>query len=392
MKIGQFLIGLLLSLLIIVFPIDQWQTSSLDSIQTLAVQLDGRKKPLDTVANETIAQIHGRASYQTLDGEKLDSLNTYLSLWFNDRNWNEEPFILFNYRPLKEKLNLDVEQKYFSFGELVQSSLNQYLVAVKQKQAQGIDLNREEREALNIETRLAVMIGTVGQSDLPIVPHPTDIKGKWLGVNSATSYYSAEQMEPILQQYQNIKEVYQNHEQEITQLGIMSTKFQDALRDLSPEIYPSTQTLKQEVRFSALHPFAKTWMLYAIAFVVMLITLLNQKEALYSIALGIFSGGILIQSYGFIERMSIANRPPVTNMYESVIWVAFALAVAAIAFELIYRAKYYLLAAAPLAITCLILADSLPAVLDGSIQPLVPVLRDNFWLSIHVPTITASYA
>ena len=30
--------------------------------------------------------------------------------------------------------------------------------------------------------------------------------------------------------------------------------------------------------------------------------------------------------------------------------------------------------------------------LDPSISPLVPVLRDNFWLSIHVPTITLSYA
>ena len=90
--------------------------------------------------------------------------------------------------------------------------------------------------------------------------------------------------------------------------------------------------------------------------------------------------------------MTIANRPPVTNMYESVIWVAFAIALAVVVFEFIYHAKYYLLAGAPIAVACLILADSLPAVLDGSIQPLVPVLRDNFWLSIHVPTITASYA
>ena len=80
MKIGQFIFGILLSLLIIVFPLNQWQTSSLNSLETLAVQLDGRKKPLDTVARETVAQIHGRSSYQTLNGEKLDSLSTYLSL------------------------------------------------------------------------------------------------------------------------------------------------------------------------------------------------------------------------------------------------------------------------------------------------------------------------
>ena len=70
MKIGQFIVGILLSLLIIIFPLNQWQTSSLDSLETLAVQLDGRKKPLDTVARETVAQIHGRNSYQTLNGEQ----------------------------------------------------------------------------------------------------------------------------------------------------------------------------------------------------------------------------------------------------------------------------------------------------------------------------------
>ena len=79
-------------------------------------------------------------------------------------------------------------------------------------------------------------------------------------------------------------------------------------------------------------------------------------------------------------------------MYESVIWVGFGISAIALLFELIYRAKYYLLAAAPLSVVCLVLADSLPAVLDPSIKPLVPVLRDNFWLSIHVPTITLSYA
>jgi ABC-type transport system involved in cytochrome c biogenesis permease subunit len=38
------------------------------------------------------------------------------------------------------------------------------------------------------------------------------------------------------------------------------------------------------------------------------------------------------------------------------------------------------------------LADSLPLVLDPSINPLEPVLRSNYWLTIHVLTITLSYA
>ena len=132
-------------------------------------------------------------------------------------------------------------------------------------------------------------------------------------------------------------------------------------------------------------------MLYGIGFVVMLAVLWLNFDFYWG-AVGIFSAGLLVHGYGFVERMQIAGRPPVTNMYESVIWVSFGIVAIALLFELIYRAKYYLLAAAPLSILCLILADSLPAVLDPTISPLVPVLRDNFWLSVHVPTITLSYA
>ena len=39
----------------------------------------------------------------------------------------------------------------------------------------------------------------------------------------------------------------------------------------------------------------------------------------------------------------------------------------------------------------LLLAEGFPVVLDPTISPLVPVLRSNLWLTIHVLTIVASY-
>ena len=61
-------------------------------------------------------------------------------------------------------------------------------------------------------------------------------------------------------------------------------------------------------------------------------------------------------------------------------------------FEAIYRSRYFLLGAVPVAVVSLILADTQTLALDRSINPLVPVLRDNFWLTTHVLTITLSYA
>ena len=118
MKIFKFIIGLCIGIAIFLTPFSQFQAAPLESVRDLPVQLEGRKKPLDTVARETVIQIHGKASYKTANGDKLDYLQTYLSLWSNNRDWNQEPFILFNYRPLKTSLGLDTEQKYFTFAEL----------------------------------------------------------------------------------------------------------------------------------------------------------------------------------------------------------------------------------------------------------------------------------
>ncbi|MDJ0747242.1 MAG: cytochrome c biogenesis protein CcsA [Xenococcaceae cyanobacterium MO_167.B27] len=392
MKIIKFIIGFVLGITILLFPLSQFQTSPVEPLKDLAVQLEGRKKPLDTVARETVAQIHGRTSYQTSEGVKLDYLDTYLSLWFNNRNWNEEPFILFSYRPLKEQLGLEPDLKYFSFSELMRSRLRDFLIATKKKQVAGIDLNRDEREALTIETRLALMVETVGNESIPLVPHPTDLKGSWVGIAEAEQYYSAESVESLKVDYDNLKQTYRNYPQDEASLGNIANQLHNKLASLSPNIYPDTDTLAREVRFYGLHPFAKAWIIYALGFVVMLLVLLFNSFDFYWGAVGLFSTGLLIHGYGFLERMQIAGRPPVTNMYESVIWVSFGITAIALLFEGIYRAKYYLLAAAPLSIVCLILADSLPAILDPTIKPLVPVLRDNFWLSIHVPTITLSYA
>lgn len=394
----KFLIGLCLGGILLLVPFSQFQPDGLESVRSLAVQLDGRKKPLDTVAKETVAKIHGATTYQPVDGELEDYLSTYLALWFNTRNWNEEPFVLVSYRPLKEAVGLDPERKQFTFQELMANrDLGALVKQAHQQELNDADLSRNQREALTIEDRIHLLFGSVGDNSLPIVPHPDDIKSKWAGLNEAQQLYTPETVAPLMVEFAMMQQTLLNGgTTHLPMIGPLADELKAGLRELSPGIYPSDRTLNREVHFNHFHPFAKAWWLYALAFVTMLVALWvkpqNQTWNLYWSAIGLFTAGIAVQSYGFWLRMQIAGRPPVTNMYESVVWVGFGIAAIALAFELISQSRYFLLAAAPLAVMCLLLADSLPAVLDPSISPLVPVLRDNFWLSIHVPTIALSYA
>ncbi|MEO1403460.1 MAG: cytochrome c biogenesis protein CcsA [Cyanobacteria bacterium J06635_1] len=396
MKLLKFAIGLCLGLVLIAMPLSQFQPSSLDSLETMVVQQGGRKKPLDTVAQETVAKIHGSTTYQH-DDIKEGAMQTFLSLWLNNRNWNEEPFVLFSYRPLKERVGLELDRKHFSFKELMANqALGSVVREAHNKEIKDEELTRDEREALTIEDRLTLMLGTVNDDAIAIVPHPSDIKGKWLGISEGQSLYSAETMAPLMASFAMMKQTFLSGPDHLPMLTPLATSLKAGLTALSPEIYPGDGVIRREVFFNHFHPFAKAWQLYGLAFLVMLAALwikpTHQTLDLYWGAIGLFVAGVAVQGFGFLLRMQIADRPPVTNMYESVVWVGFGISAIALAFELIYRSKYYLLAAAPLSVMCLILADSLPAVLDPSISPLVPVLRDNFWLSIHVPTIALSYA
>ncbi|MEM9537743.1 MAG: cytochrome c biogenesis protein CcsA [Cyanobacteria bacterium P01_E01_bin.45] len=391
MKALKFVLGILLGLALIATPFSTWQPAPTAGLQSLAVQLDGRKKPLDTVARETVTQIHGSTSYRLESGVREDYFTTFMGLWFNDRDWNQEPFILVNYRPLKESAGLDIERKYFSFKELMQSNLPATLRQVRDKQAAEAELSRDAREALTVADRMSLMLETVARDELPLVPHPTDLKGKWMGIPQALDSYSADEVSDLAGTLELMKLTYAGHRvpEAIEPLAL---QLHTQLQQLSPEIYPSDRTLSREVLFNRLHAFGKAWQVFAVAFVAMLAVTFVPLPNWYWLPIGTFTVGLGIQLYGFALRVMVADRPPVTNMYESVVWVGFGIAALALIFELKSRARYYLLAAAPLSILALVLADSLPAVLDASIQPLVPVLRDNFWLSVHVPTITLGYA
>jgi ABC-type transport system involved in cytochrome c biogenesis permease subunit len=105
-----------------------------------------------------------------------------------------------------------------------------------------------------------------------------------------------------------------------------------------------------------------------------------------------YSAGLLMAISGFALRIMISGRPPVTNMYESLIWVVFGATVFAILFEGVYLNRVFALAGAITGVIGFVLADATTGVLDSGIHPLEPVLRSNFWLTMHVLTITLGYA
>ncbi len=101
---------------------------------------------------------------------------------------------------------------------------------------------------------------------------------------------------------------------------------------------------------------------------------------------------LLIEIFGITARTMISGRAPVTNMYETVLWAGLGVFVLAtvMGFRLKDR-RIWAFGFAGNAI-CLFMMQFATTMLNPGIRPLVPVLRDNFWLSTHVTSVTFSYA
>jgi cytochrome c-type biogenesis protein CcsB len=380
----------------------------------LAVQDGGRRKPMDTFARETLIRVTGRSAYTDKTGRTWRPNDFVLSALTETHDWKAEPIVLISSGQLIEQLGLDKTHRRFSFAQLTGSAELQRLVTEAQalKRAEK-PLTRAQQEALSVSDRLTLLARVMDGRALLIVPARTSETDPWVDPSRSSKYYSDAQVAPFRTQLQTVAGAYV--EGDGFNLSRAANQVREDLRELSPSIYPRDQQLRLEYFYNHFEAFYRAIWCYGIAFVILLIAHLRRSGglgvrrhvaafesadmsahskmgALQWLGVIIAIAGLVLQATGIVMRCMIGGRPPVTNMYESIIWVSFAVSFFGMIFFVRYRAPIYLLAALPVTLIALLLVHQMPIAMPSSIDPLVPVLRDNFWLTIHVLTITLSYA
>lgn len=141
--------------------------------------------------------------------------------------------------------------------------------------------------------------------------------------------------------------------------------------------------LELEHWYYALHLIEAATILYALAFVLFLIPA-SSGMGIY--ALG---GGLAIHAAILLSRMLILGRPPVSTLYESILFVSFIIALAARFWPGQNFRKERLLAASGLGAALLTVSHTYAS--GDTMGVLVAVLNTNFWLATHVICITAGY-
>jgi cytochrome c-type biogenesis protein CcsB len=363
----------------------KWQDESWKKdAAILAVQSGGRVKPLDTFAREGIELLTGREKYKG-----KDSIELLFSLSYEPQVWQELQFIQVSHKPLKKDLGLVEDQSHFSPKELMHSQRLMPLfqeLDVKQKAQEKLDPYFQSVQRL--ANQMMFLQELIAGRALRLVPPDKETwktSDAWFGFEK----FSEEQK----LRFALIAAGFTSADESVrAKLPEYINKFHELAKANNPEVYPSDRAMALETHFNSLRPFRWAWIFSLVASILLGFALYSPNRALYMSGMGLFVLSFLIQGYGFGLRSWIAGRPPVTNMYESVIWVAFGCMLFGLILEFIYRKRVIAIGSLVFAVIALVIADNISGVVDDGIHPLEPVLRSNMWLTIHVLTITLGYA
>lgn len=362
------------------WPDPSWRTK----LETLAIQSGGRVKPFDTFAREGVQLLTGRSTYRDIPATDM-----ILSIAVEPQRWQNEKFLQVNFLQLKRDLGLEEAPNYFSPDEVMKSPrLMPLFQDLDAKQRQNEKLDPYWSALARVGSQLGFLQELLAGRALrfvPPAPGSADKANSWLGF---PQFPQTAQVRFAL-----IAAGFTSPEADTrAKLGEYVEKFGTLAREQNPALYPSERGMQLETHFNRLHPFRCAWIFALLGAITMAFSIYNPSPALYRGAMGLYFISFFTQAYGFFLRCYIAGRPPVSNMYESVLWVSFGCMLFGLILELIYRKRIIALGSLIFATIALIIADNVTGVLDAGINPLEPVLRSNYWLTIHVLTITLGYA
>jgi cytochrome c-type biogenesis protein CcsB len=406
--------------------------------QALPVQEGGRTKPLDTLAQETLRALSNMSGLTDPRTQlRLDPTGAFLALLFTGQGWeapmashhatgatgcpgcpdqfpahqpdawDREPLLLVDSAALRTALGLSANRTHISYldlgrGEITDPKTGEkslFLIWIRSLPRDKAPKHGSlEGKATELAERYQAFRALRRGELLNVLPIGGSKSQEWISVARLLQTDWDGKTDPTGQIRRAKAELKKARAAFLAgaagDFNAASAAFLAAVREVGPQLgeYPSAGTIGLEVAYNHWVPFHVAWICTLLALIGVWLAWALRQRPLYRAALGLYATGVLVMAAGFCVRAKLSEHVPVTNMYESVVFVGFAAALFGLVAEVVFRKRYALVAAAVVSTVALVLADNCPAILDPAIRPLTPILRSNFWLAIHVMTIMLSYA
>jgi cytochrome c-type biogenesis protein CcsB len=348
----------------------------------------GRTKPLFTLSNDILRKVTRKNEF-----EGMSSMQVFLGLYFDFTNWKSVPLISVSNKDIQNMIGLHGSMA--SFDDLVNlGSGGKYKLADDVSKAYGKapgERNKLDKEVMKIDERVNIVYMIYSGEFMKLFPLKNSTHNWGTSEEAMKTAISKEDslyLKSILPMF--AEALNSNNLSSARQIAGSITDYQNRFAGYA---LPSKSKTNAEVFYYKAKIFERLFPFYATIGLIMLIGLITMvirgklKDSLFVKLLGWFLfTGFLVHTFGIGLRWYIAGHSPMSNGYESMIFISWVTLLAGFIFS--RKSAFALSATAVLASMTLMVAHL--SFMDPEITNLVPVLK-SYWLTLHVSVITGSY-
>lgn len=327
-----------------------------DYLESMPIQQGGRVKPLYVHSKEILKYVSGKSSY----GD-YSSTVTFCLLNFQNVMGLKNPIKLetnVDHVELKKLLNFKEGQKRIALDDIEQFEEELRIAQVKNNEETSFG-----KAIRNLNTRKRIYQDIVAGVNWAI-PEANGATINWVPVSS------------FLTEQKVLEEKAKGNLDPFKSLFLESQKNYEKIEGTKHLV---------ELRFAKMRLTTVALLMTIIA----LAFLIGIKNTLPGIVFSILT--VLLQTAYISFRVYISGRAPITNMYETVLFSGYGGLILALIICAYRKEKIFMLVGLGYNVLTLMMLHFSGGMLNSAISPLVPVLRDNFWLSTHVTTVILSY-
>jgi len=348
----------------------------------------GRTKPLYALSSDILRKVTRGNKY-----EGNTPMQVYLGLFLDFDHWQDVPLIRVSNKELQKSLQIKGNMAAFShlvdMGGRGAYKLSEEVELAYQKPPG--ERNKRDKEVIKVDERVNIVYMIYRGDILKILPLKDGTRS-WGSPEEALKYaVSGEDSVYINGIIPSLADALQKRDEvTVRKLSESVSSYQERFAGY---LLPHDSRVMAEVLYYKAGIFERLFPFYAsiglLMIIMLIISLISGKfntSFLNKVLSWHLFAGFLVHTFGLGLRWYISGHSPMSNGYESMIFISWVTLLAGFIFS--RRSAFTLPATAVLAGLTLLVAHM--SFMDPEITSLVPVLQ-SYWLTLHVSVITGSY-
>ena len=166
---------------------------------------------------------------------------------------------------------------------------------------------------------------------LAVPPRAGSVDWRSIG-QTLTQSITAGEIDPVVKLYASLGDAYRANDPATFNQAV------DLLANRMAQLQPTgTKRARYEFLFNQVDPFTHSMYLYVLAFLLACGSWLGWNRPLNRSAFYLLLLTLAVHTFGLVSRMYLQERPPVTNLYSSAIFIGWGAVIVALILERIFR-------------------------------------------------------